>query len=378
MKKILLITRNFPPLTGGMEKLFFNVYLGLRDNFQTALVAQTDREILGRDEDRIFYTNHSPLWLFLIVSFYQSIKAAFIFKPDIIISGSGLTSLAAKVAGLLSGAPVVTLVHGLDLIVDNKFYQALFIPAIRSCDAVIVNSRNTQQLAIEANINKKKISIIHPGVTIPENKNKGDYEYLLSRFSIGSRPVIISVGRLTKRKGIAEFIENSLPDIVKKIPDILFVVVGEDAINAINKNKESEKYRIKGIVASMHLEGNVLFTGFLSDIELQAFYAIAQVFIFPVIPTDHDVEGFGMVAIEAAAYGVPTVAFAKGGVVDAVKHGTSGFLVEPMEYTAFTEKVIQLLLSRSDYIEKEQCKQFAKKFSWNNYLEKLDRLLSYL
>ena len=85
--------------------------------------------------------------------------------------------------------------------------------------------------------------------------------------------------------------------------------------------------------------------------------------MFPLIDTPGDVEGFGMVAVEAAAHGTPTVAFDCGGVGDAVVDGENGLLVPAGDYAGFNDATLQLLQNSS----RDRARQFAAQFSWENY-----------
>src|SRR5690606_3589327 len=89
--------------------------------------------------------------------------------------------------------------------------------------------------------------------------------------------------------------------------------------------------------------GHLRFLGVITDAQLATAYEAADVHIFPVRYIPGDPEGFGMVAIEAAAHGTPTVAFATGGVIDAVASGQSGQLVPPGDYAALAQAALEAL-----------------------------------
>ena len=103
--------------------------------------------------------------------------------------------------------------------------------------------------------------------------------------------------------------------------------------------------------------------GHVNDDEIAILYSAADAFVFPLVDTPGDVEGFGMVAIEAASHGTPTVAFDCGGVSDAVIDGENGVLVPSGDYTSFNEATLQLLEQSS----RDDARHFAAQFSWENY-----------
>jgi phosphatidylinositol alpha-1,6-mannosyltransferase len=87
--------------------------------------------------------------------------------------------------------------------------------------------------------------------------------------------------------------------------------------------------------------------------------------------TPGDVEGFGMVAIEAALFGLPTVAFAVGGVVDAIEDGRSGYLIYPGQYQEFAQIIIRYLTTPGSAVTSGACMSHAKKYSWDSFGERL-------
>ena len=367
--KILLVTRNFPPLMGGMEKLIFNVFNQLKNHFNVKIVGPKGCEDFS--DRRVLYTfPHEPAWKFLITCQFTTFRGVTSYRPDLIISGSGLTVPAAMIAGKFFNTPVITYLHGLDIVTNSKIYQNFFIPLIRCCDGIVVNSSYTALLAQKIGIENSKIHILHPGTHIPHgfNNRKSSNEFR-ETINAGKRPLLLSVGRLTERKGIFEFLENCMDDIIATVPKILLVIIGGDAEDAVNSSSGMAA-KIKNLINLKGFSRHVLMLGKVSDKKLHQAYASSNLLIFPILEQPGDVEGFGMVAIEAAAHGLPTVAFAAGGVTDAVKDGRSGYLIEPGRYDRFSEVIIDLLQSRSTSIS-ETCREFAELFSWPIFGKKL-------
>lgn len=368
--KILLITRNLPPLVGGMERLLYHIYLELRKSFQVAIAGPhgSRRYIAADTAVKTFPV--SPAARFFLSSIWQSYRLASAFSPDLIFSGSGVTSFASILAGKLLIKPVICYLHGLDLVEKDPAYRLFCIPAIRSCHTVLVNSSSTAQLAKTIGIRQSSIQILHPGVSIPDAM-VGSAEGFRHRLGIGSRPVLLSVGRLTRRKGIVEFIDRCLPNIVHRHPDVVFLIIGSEAIDALNQT-HGVLSEIKSAASLRGLTGHIKLLGHVDDQTLSQAYFASQLLVFPVIERPNDIEGFGMVAVEAAAHGLPTIAFAVGGVTDAVKDGVSGQLITPSDYKELTRYILHQL--DSPQVSKLSCIDFAASFSWEEFGNRLRKM----
>ncbi|MBD9356061.1 glycosyltransferase family 4 protein [Methylomonas albis] len=367
MKNILLVTRNFPPLTGGMERLNLHLYFELNKTFYVSIAGPAGcREYLDADTQYHEFP-HRPVAAFLFYSFWATLRLALRKRPDIIIAGSGITALSARLVGYLFNAKVITFLHGLDIIERHPIYRAFFFPAIRASDRILVNSNSTARLAVSQRVAAHKIKVIHPGVRIPLenifNDKGGDFR---TTFGIPEdTAILLSVGRLTERKGLVEFISHSLADIVKAHPKTILVIIGDEPSNAF-RHKTGLKNKILKMVKKDKLENHVMLLGHVTEHTLEAAFKVSQLHIFPVIDLPNDIEGFGMVAIEAAAYGLPTFAFAVGGVPDAIADNVSGYLFQSDDYQSLTENIIQFIIGSKEHegITQESCKHHAAKFSW--------------
>src|SRR5690606_27564033 len=180
------------------------------------------------------------------------------------------------------------------------------------------------------------------------------------------RKILLSVGRLTTRKGLREFVEHALPTIVQAQPGTMLIVIGEAPKNSLGAGIQTVE-SIQAQAAKSGVAEHIKFLGVITDKTLLATaYEAADIHVFPVRHIPDDPEGFGMVAIEAAAHGLQTVAFATGGIIDAVLHGESGFLANKNDHTAFSKYVLQLLQRPLD---KAGTLSFAQGFNWQQFGE---------
>jgi phosphatidylinositol alpha-1,6-mannosyltransferase len=306
-----------------------------------------------------------PLWKYIVFSLYKSISFARKIKPNIVFCGSGAAILAGYFSAKLAGASLVCYLHGLDIIVDNKIYQWFFLPLIKKSDLILVNSKHTCGLAIAAGIDASRIKILSPGTNLPDLSNEIEVsQQFRLKYNIGNAPFILIAGRITARKGIAEFIVNVMPVITAVHPDLQLIVIGDEAVDAM-KHSAGIKNNIVAAVNRLNLQANVKLVGSVDDAMLSAAFFSAEMLIFPVLNIANDVEGFGMVAIEAAAHGLPTVGFAVGGIPDAISHNNSGWLVNSGDYSQMSRVILDAYsLSKSDLAMSERCIEFAELFSW--------------
>ncbi|WP_373974364.1 glycosyltransferase family 4 protein [Chitinibacter sp. SCUT-21] len=373
--RILHMTRNLPPLVGGMERLNWHIADELA-NYADVHVMGPDGSYNSKPKQvQLSEISLRPLWKFLLLAKIYGVFLAKKFKPDIVLAGSGLMAPAALFAARITGARACVYVHGLDVAVMHPIYRALWHPAIRHMDAVIANSLPTAELAQEIGVNPKKINIVHPGVDIPKSRQAmAALQAFRLQHGLGNARILLSIGRLTTRKGLREFVLEALPAIVKVEPHTLLVVIGDapsDALRAGAQSRES----IQAAAATVGVSQNLRFLGVVTDpIELALAYESAELHVFPVRTLPGDPEGFGMVAIEAAAHGLPTVAFASGGVIEAVANERSGVLVPPGDYPAFAQAVLNVLAADKAVFSRS-ASDFAKEFAWPEFGSKLFPLL---
>lgn len=368
-QRILLITRNLPPLVGGMERLNWHMADELSKYAEVKVVGPTGAAAIKPKNVQVLESPLKPLGLFMLIALCKAFWTAVCFKPNVIIAGSGLTAPLVWLISKLTGAKSVVYLHGFDITAAHWVYQKIWVPFFKRMDFVIVNSTPTKTLALNAGVLEKKMSIVHPGVTLPVTaQSSSAIQSFKKKYNLEQKKILLSVGRLTTRKGLKEFVENSLAYIVQQKPDVVLVVVGESPKNSLGAGLQTRE-EILEAARNSQIENHILFLGVITyNEQLVTIYEAADVHVFPVRHIPDDPEGFGMVAIEAAAHGLPTVAFATGGIVDAVKQNKSGWLVEKNNYEALAKRTIMALEQPKST---EQCQHFAGQFEWSIFGKKI-------
>lgn len=157
------------------------------------------------------------------------------------------------------------------------------------------------------------------------------------RYGLAGRPVVVCVSRLMPRKG-QDTLVRALPLVHERVPDAALLLVGGGPYRG----------RLERLVAERGLDRHVVLTGTVPFAELPAHYDAGDVFAMPARTRNRglDVEGLGIVYLEASATGLPVVAGDSGGAPDAVLDGETGFVVPGRDVAAVADRVVRLLEDR--------------------------------
>lgn len=356
-----------PPLRGGMERLNAHMAAELSKGYEIDLVGPTGCAAFVDKSIRVHEAPSSKAGRFLLWALWKAAILAITRRPRLILGGSGLVAPIVQVAARLSRGRPVLYLHGLDIVVRHGLYQRFWVPMFRRAALSICNSSATAALAKAAAIDADTIVVVHPGADTTRVDASGEFR---RRHGLEGAKLLLSVGRITERKGLDLFIEFALPGIVEHVPEAKLIVIGDDAPDALTNGARGMRARVAHAIEKTGLQAHVVMLGAVSEAELIDAYASSDVHVFPVREVAGDIEGFGMVAIESAAQGLPTVAFAVGGVTDAVSDGRSGRLIEAGDYAAFADAAIDLARDGRERLGKA-CEAFAAGFDWTVFGAKL-------
>lgn len=341
--KVLCVTRKYPPSVGGMENLCYNVFNGIKDeNISVNIVA------MGKSQINL-------IWFFPYAIFYVLFCA---HKYDVLLLGDSLLCFLGNVCKLVSRKTKrVIIVHGLDFTFNNLVYQ-LYLRMFykKSGDEYICNSKETQK-----NLNKWGIGyskVITPGINADKfNLVNHDKKAFKEKYGIAKdNIVIITVGRLVRRKGVLWFVTEVMPK-VKKLP-ITYLIIGDGP----------DKEIIKSAIEKNDLSENVKMLGRISDNDLDQCYCNADIFMMPNVPIENDIEGFGIVALEASLAGLLVVASGIDGITDAIIDGKNGILMSSENTEAYVELLNDIAKNYDIYADKKKTfpDYTLKNYSWEN------------
>ncbi|MBI5127386.1 glycosyltransferase family 4 protein [Candidatus Roizmanbacteria bacterium] len=336
--KLLYITRKFPPMVGGMEKVSFALSREFSKKVDTTLISW------GRSQKFLPY--------FYFVALLKSLYLVPAKKIRYVHIGDPILSPLGLLLKILFRVKISITVHGLDIIFDFPGYQILIPRIVGLFDKIFCISQATKEECIKRGIDDKKCYVIPCGV-YPEqfeiNSSRHDLEKITG-VKLSGKKVIITVGRLVRRKGVYWFIKNVFSRLDK---NVIYLVIGEGP----------ERTRIEEFIKSEKLNRRIFLLGKISDNRLKIIYNTADLFIMPNIKVRDSFEGFGIVAIEASSVGLPVVASNIEGIRDAVIDGKTGFLVEPLSSLKWKSKIEEILGKNNS--DKKIISEIVKdKFSW--------------
>lgn len=256
--------------------------------------------------------------------------------PVRIICGQAHYSLLlpAMLARWLRGVPYAVMVYGLDVLsAQRKVYRPLFNWLLRSAAAVIACSQAAADLAVRIGVPAERVHVAYPEIGA-ERFTQGISLDVRQMLGLGAAKIILSVGRLIPRKGFDSVI-RALPEIRHAIPNAHYLVVGAGP----------DATRLRALASAMGVEEHVTFVGFVNDRELPSYYAAGDLFVMVSreIPEKGDIEGFGIVYLEAGLMGKPSVAGVSGGAGEAVVDGVTGVLVDPRDEHALAQAIVRVL-----------------------------------
>ena len=347
MKSITLISQDFYPLHGGIANYLMRIYqnyffnqqfqaiiprsIGKYSdynslpfktyrleldpfNFSSERRQKTNQEIL----DILHFTN-TDITLFGYIRSHSEI--GLIYKKQNLHSKWGI------------------FMHGKEAFIDNaivnensfstgshKGYtkeEALFYKNIlQNANYVFCVSQFTKDLLLSQGIQREYI-VLYPNIPfIPEENN----------FNRNNLFRLLSVGRLIKRKG-HEKVLKTIPLLLDKIPTLRYNIIGDGP----------EKENLLKIITNLHLEEQVNLQTNISDLTLQRIYNSSDIFVLPTdfIPPN-DIEGFGIVFLEANMCGLPVIGGNTGGVTEAIIDGETGYLIDSKDSVELEERILDL------------------------------------
>lgn len=377
-KPLLVITELYLPTKGGTAVWFDEVYrrLGGKEirvvTAEVAGSAEHDKQH-PNDVHRLKLSRHQwlkPESLAMYAKFFlRSLRLVLRRRPVAVHAGRVLPEgLVAWLVARIARVPVVIYAHGEEITTwrqPGKFRAMCF--AYRHADSLIANSEFTRAELIKLGADRRRISLVHPGVDTTRFRPGLFAQDLRAQLGLnGSQLLILSVGRLSRRKGF--------DTVIRALAQVR--AAGIDAHHALIGVGEDKVYLLE-LAQQCGMASYVHFLGHVEMDDLPRWYNACDVFVMPNREIKGDTEGFGMVFIEAAACGKAAVAGLAGGTAAAVLDGITGMRVDGEKLNDVAGALIEIL---SDAAVRERLGQAAlaraqAEFSWESVAAKTSRLI---
>jgi len=376
---VLFITHKYPPAVGGMEKQSFELIQGFKDVDQNFAI-----HFDGKQNIILFF-----------VSLRKIVHDILRLHPEIttIHLNDGLMGAFFYLLGIKShGKKVVITFHGLDVVFPLPWYQKYVLPKLQNYDAFICVSQATKDACLIRGFSPKKLFVVANGVNIPHDYSDFNHENTKkSLYNLGidleNDIILLSIGRPVKRKGFSWFADEVMPLLDDRFK---FVHIGNTGAKEPYFMKWLPKKIVKlldlfigrpndaeALIKAAEHNKNIILAGKVSDELKNTCIASATCMLMPNIQDDGDMEGFGLVALEASIQGKTVLATGIEGITDAVHDGKNGYLLPSGDAKAWAHKI--MLIAEKNHLFDENIKKYtAEHFSWekmvNGYRKVFDAI----
>lgn len=336
--RLLFVSHSFPPVDaplsniGGMQRVATELHaaLGARDDVAMQTIAL-------RSSWKLVHLKVVPFLLSLALRLGREAEE---HPVDTILFTSMTTALPLLIAGPAlkrKGIRLGAIAHGLDVTDPNPLYQMAVRRVCGMLDAVMPVSRATGEELVARGVPRERVHVVPNAVDLDRfdgvaaSRDEPDRGSITGATSLPDDAfLLVTVGRQVRRKGFVWFIENVMP----RLPDrVVFWLAGDGP----------ERENIEAAIERSGLRQRVRCLGKISEAELVELYRRGNLFIMPNVIVPGDMEGFGIVMLEAGACGLPALAADLEGIRDVIEEGTNGWLAPTENAGAFVERIQSLL-----------------------------------
>jgi len=326
--RLLIITPDFPPAAGGIQVLIHRLAAGI-EGFETSVIALDSPGAAQFDRASALAVRRVPDHGRLAGGRGAMLNAAALrhalkFRPDVTLSAHIVTSPAAVAIRRALGARIVQYFYAEEIGAKPKL--AAF--AARQANEVVAISSYTAGLITATGVVPASMRLISPGVDVPSDSTP----------LVADRPTLLTISRIAERYKGHDVLVRALPLVRANVPAVEWIVIGDGGLRP----------GVEQLAHSYGVADSCRFLGSVSDQQRNSWLRRADLLAMPSrLPSGGLAgEGFGIVYLEAGAYGKPVLAGDVGGALDAVADGENGVLVDPTDPVAVADAIAGLLLDR--------------------------------
>ena len=238
---------------------------------------------------------------------------------------------------------------------------------LNQSDLVVVLSRYTRDKLLDIyGVPEEKIAIIPGGIDLVRFHPATDKREVRERLHLPrEKTILLTVRNLVSRMGIENLIQ-AMPEIVKSVPDIVLIIGGTGPL----------KDTLSMMSRRLNLDHHIHFAGFIPEATLPEYYQAADIFVLPTV----ELEGFGLVTLEALASGTPVLGTPVGGTQEILSKFDSRFLFQDTRHESISRLIIETCQEYQNQPDKwqldsQRCRHFAEKYySWETNVAATERL----
>lgn len=354
--KTLLITLEYPPFHGGVSSYYGNMakYWPIEEKL---IVADNNRGELMPNNKTLSWLSSFPLLK------RKLDNGGF----DRLLVGQILPlGTVAYLVSLFHPIKYTIFLHGMDLAFALRSPRKRFLSKLilkRADKIICANSYVKDRLLETWPQFEDKLGVVNPGIEggAPDT-DKYSLQEIKNSYNLEGKTVLLSLGRLVKRKGADRTIEALAHIPEEKAKNLIYFIAGAGP---------REEY-LKGLVPLRYAK-KIIFLGELSEEEKWAWLRLCDIFIMPSRDISGDFEGFGIVYLEANLCGKPVIAGNSGGVKDAVIDGKTGIMVDPEKVDSIGSAITVLLDNPElrDKLGQQGRERALKEFNWEGQTKKI-------
>lgn len=354
----LLVTLDYFPSHGGVARYYTHLLEALKEKSPDVLApvvrpenSQTTNAVRRVYRRTMLAQWLRPKWLPLLIHMAWFVLRGYrcLWVGQVLPVGT-----AALILSKIFGIRYIVFTHGLDITgpIAGTRRAKLRDAVLRSAWLITANSEYTKQYLRSIGVPDDKILLLHPGCSFQGiEADMLNVKAVQEQYKLEGTYVLLTVARLVHRKGI-DTVLDALSTLREQEQQFRYIIVGEGP----------ERFPLEKRVKALHLEHYVQFLGAVDETMLPVLYALCDVFILtPHAAGDsRDPEGFGIVYLEANAFGKPVIGSRTGGVPEAIQNNVTGILVAPDNPTMLADAIKTLLHEQALRVRLGQNgKQFA-------------------
>ncbi|MCP4677537.1 MAG: glycosyltransferase family 4 protein [Deltaproteobacteria bacterium] len=357
---ITFVSQDFPPETGGIQGYAHELAKRFANQHEVTVIAPHQKGSALFDAGQPYSVVRYPIVNTSLFGLTTPASVPYISKRR----GAGvafhaqyataLGSITARRLGWIDRYYVAA--HAREILHNNfgPLSRAARTKVLMDASGVFAVSRYTAGLVRRLGVPAEKVHVVPNGVDL-EFFYPRDTESVRERLGLENKRVMLSAGRLVRRKGVDTVIA-AFKGMAARYPDLVFVIVGEGPYRS----------KLEKLAGDLVSSQRIVFTGRVSRDSLAEYYSLADFFVMPSREERGGcVEGFGLVFLEANACGTPVIGSWSGGIPDAIEHGVSGLLVPPDDVRSLESAIVELLENNGKRLRLGKMGlERARRFTW--------------